>query len=145
MKRMLIGCFVLLGAGPVGAQPPAADRTAMYEDVEVMRRLLADAVGRGRGQAVDYAYPMFVDPLANTVNLNYHPSLHRGLFDPRTDSVWVNELLPYVDANRSRNSNAQTALYSPCVGDRPRTPPTTDGPTWKGAGPVFTVTRRGGT
>jgi hypothetical protein len=136
MKRMLIGCCVLLAAGPAGAQPPAADRTAMYEDVEVMRRLLADAVGRARASGVSYdlAYP--VDPVSNNATFRWYPYLNTvGQVIPN-DSAWVTGLRGPVATDHSASL---FSLYYGTAIDR-GAPPATDGTYLKGVGPVFTVT-----
>lgn len=141
MKRILIGCCVLAAGGPAPAQKPAADRAAMYEDVEVMRRLLADAVGRAKGQAyASWAGPLYVDPIGSTSRPNWNTNLLTtgGLIQGR-EVVWTPQLQPYVTMD-SRTGAAQQMGYALWDFDRGGLPPATDGTYLKGVGPVFTVT-----
>jgi hypothetical protein len=139
MKRMLIGCCVLLAAGPAGAQPPAADRTAMYEDVEVMRRLLADAVARARVSTVsyDWAYPVLMDPVFNNANFRYPPTQNPMRPMTPNDSAWVTGLRAPLILDYSGSFGAE---YTNSVSLIDRGAPPTDGTYLKGVGPVFTVT-----
>jgi hypothetical protein len=138
MKRMLIGCCVLLGAGPAGAQPPAADRTAMDEDVEVMRRLLADAVGRARASGVgaDWVYPVLVDPLSHDRTFRNQTLYPMRQPTPNDYSAWVTGIdprSPWVPPYLGTRYTNSVLIERSAL-------PATDGTYLKGVGPVFTAT-----
>ena len=127
MKRMLIGCCVLLAAGPAAAQKPAADRPAMYEDVEVMRRLLADAVGRGRADAAWVTersgnFPYYLDPLSVTGRITWTNGLNTARLPQQYGVVGLDRLQPYLVAADSPNVAATVDRVDAAVDDRPESP-----------------------
>jgi hypothetical protein len=148
MRQFLV--FALLGgvAAPALAQATAPDRSIIYEDVEVMRRLLADAIARARppvpvtfwqtrahypytlmdtvrfnnarfGQPD--AYPIFIDPVRLNLNTAYPIPLADYLFD-----------------DRDVNTRLYSFINTMQAADKP--PPPTDGTYLKGVGPIFTLT-----
>ena len=139
MRHLLVGSLFVGLAVPAMAQDKRPDRTAVYEDVEVMRRLLADAFTEARaaggGGDSQWLRPVLLDPLnGNTIRIAgsdatiwsgiYQPSLHRYAV-----GGWVDDL---TLANANRN-------FFMTYGVNP-TPPATDGTYLKGVGPLFNLT-----
>jgi len=144
MKYFWLCSLAVVASVPAAAQPPMPDRKAMYEDVEVMRRLLGDSIARARPATTSWGFyysstPQFVDPLY----------FHVGKRNVGPTSVDWTGLYPRVSANNAVYGlplavdygvgNSNTALFSGLhVADRPA--PTTDGTYLKGVGVVLAVT-----
>jgi hypothetical protein len=137
MRRLLVVSVFIGLAGPASGQGQPPDRTAMYEDVEVMRRLLADAYTRAK-PAATWGYfhrPLLIDPVnVNTIRtgvtgaydfaITHHPAHLRYLVGNRVDDLTF--------------TNATDALFS--LHSAAPAPPPTDGTYLKGVGPVFHLT-----
>ena len=143
MRYFWLCSLAVMASVPAAAQPPMPDRKAMYEDVEVMRRLLGDSIARARPAATSWGFyysstPQSVDPLGFHMNrrLAASPSAIWNGLNPRVsaDAVYG---VPLAFDYGFPNSN--TALFSSLhVADRPA--PTTDGTYLKGVGAVLTIT-----
>ncbi|HKB01849.1 MAG TPA: hypothetical protein VKD90_06495, partial [Gemmataceae bacterium] len=139
MRPLLLGSLFVGLAAPALAQDRRPDRTAIYEDVEVMRRLLADAFTQAR-PAIGAGYfqtgrQILVDPVnVNTIRTGGNdPYVWSGLYHPgfRRYAVggWVDDL---YTANLNANSYSTIWVDS--------TPPPTDGTYLKGVGSLFNIT-----
>src|SRR5262249_48111908 len=148
MKYMLLCLLIALFAVPTAAQSPKPDRTAMYEDVEVMRGLLGDAIARARPAQTSGAYlftaAAFVDPLTSTFHRNTINTIDPNL--NRYGATVGNWAMPYT--NRGSNVLANPLGYDDIAlstsrfvtvqaADRPAPP--TDGTYLKGVGVLITM------
>jgi cytochrome c553 len=150
MKYLWLVPLVAFFAPPAAAQPPRPDRTAMYEDVEVMRRLLGDAIAHARPFPVSANYlfstGQYIDPLR--VNLQRYGATVNTTNLARYGAVAMDWGTPYTHGGANTLVNpyafddvALSSTYRPFLtvhsADRPAPP--TDGTYVKGVGVLFTV------
>jgi hypothetical protein len=150
MSRVCVSCLALLAvAVPAVPQSQKPDRTAMYEDVEVMRRLLGNAFAQAhpRPNWVSVYPQLGAANLAQTrLNFNNARFNQPGAryVDPYGLGNYPMTLDPYGGINTIVNDplsypNTVAATWGMSVVDRPA-PPATGGTYLKGLGPVFDVT-----
>jgi hypothetical protein len=139
MRHLLVGSLFVGLTAPALAQDKRPDRTAMYEDVEVMRRLLAEAFTQSRmvngAGYFQSRHAVLFDPLnVNTIRIaGNDPYLWSGIYqqDPRRFLVGGSvDDLTFVN----RGGNFFTTYWVD------PTPPPTDGTYLKGVGPLFNLT-----
>src|SRR5262245_8001084 len=151
MSRLWIICLSLLGLAVPAAAQSKPDRTAMYEDVEVMRRLLGDALAKARPQAAPLTYQWHYP---NTFNPNWTLGQVQQQRLQHNNARFNQPGARYVDPlglpdNSFMNSpfggvNLDNGLYQPyfsttLYAEKPAPPPT-DGTYIKGVGVLLDVT-----
>jgi cytochrome c553 len=151
MKYLCVFSLIVLLAAPAAAQPPKPDRTAMYEDVEVMRRLLGDAIAHARPSQVNANYFLFsnaryMDPLTGNLTRNGGLAID-GRF-ARHGMATVDWGAPYSQLGVNTQATpalfddvAMSSIYRPyfTVHSADRPAPPTDGTYVKGVGVLLTV------
>jgi Tetratricopeptide repeat len=139
MRHLLVGLSLVGLAVPALAQDKRPDRTAMYQDVEVMRRLLTEAITQARAAIgagyFQYNRAMLVDPLnANTIRVTgSDPAVWSGIYQPDVRRYFVGGSVDDLTF-ATRGGNFFTTHWVDA------TPPPTDGTYLKGVGPVFNLT-----
>jgi len=150
MKYVLLYLLIALFAVPTAAQSPKPDRTAMYEDVEVMRRLLGEAVASARPAPTSGAFLFSTaSPYRNSLSTSFHRNTINTI-DPNLNPYGAtvgNWAMPYTNRGSNGLANplgyddvalaASRSFFTVHLADRPAPP--TDGTYVKGVGVLLTV------
>jgi cytochrome c553 len=154
MSRLWVNCLAFLSLAVPAVAQSKPDRTAMYEDVEVMRRLLGDAIAKARPQPMPSTYQWQYPNLGT--NLNQHPYLvqqqqlqfNNARFnqpgaryvDPRGLQDYPLTLSPFGGLTYDNNVFQPTYWTTAYLAEKRPAPPPTDGTYIKGVGVLLDVT-----
>jgi hypothetical protein len=139
MRHLLVGSLLVGLVAPGLAQEKRPDRTAMYEDVEVMRRLLADSFTQARAAGGAGYFQSTRQILFDPINVNMmrmagnDPYVWSGVYQPNLLRYAVGGRVDDLTLANVNGPFFTTYWFEP-------TPPPTDGTYLKGVGPVFNLT-----